>query len=100
MSNYVYGQPILLEYKKEDLESDDLGMSGIVLQSHFHEYKSRGLLDETFYFFDYFRKLEWCSIEYKNLDGETLRCFNIRPEWIKPHPSYEKVGNNWYLKEN
>lgn len=96
--DYEYGQPVLLNYTEDDLGLEDLGMSGIVLHGPFYEFERRGVLNSTFYFFDYFKNLEWCSIEMKNLNGDTIRSYNTRPEWIKPDPSYEKIGDSWYQK--
>jgi hypothetical protein len=95
---YQYRQPVLLKYVDEDLEPQDLGMSGIVLHGPFRQFEKLGILNETFYFFDYFKDEEWCSIERINSHGETIRSYNIRTECIKAHPSYEKIGDEWFTK--
>ena len=93
---YQMGEPVLLNYTEDDLYPEDLGMSGIVLESPFKRFV--GKLEETFYYFGTIQENdEWCVISYKSShEGKRLRDYTILKSMIKKHTDFEKIGNSWY----
>ena len=69
---YERNEPVLLDYTKDDLYSEDFGMSGIVLESPFKNFIDK--LDETFYYFGTIQENdEWCVISYRSYEGKRLK---------------------------
>ena len=95
--NYEMNEPVLLNYTKNDLHSEDLGASGIVLDSIFKDFKY--ILDDTFVYFGTIKENEeWCVIYRKTYDNIRGREYAVLKTMIKKHTDYEKVGNHWFSK--
>jgi len=95
---YERGEPVLLNYSEDDLYPEDLGASGIVLDSPFKDFLNR--LNETFYYFGTIRENdEWCVISYRSShEGKRLREYVILKSMIKKHIRFEKLGYEWVYK--
>lgn len=92
-------QPVLLDYTEDDLDDEDLGMSGIVLPSPFDWFIKRGSLKDTFIYMGTIKEdEERCVISWKSMDGEFIRDWLVLKCMIKPHPDYECVCDTWIRK--
>lgn len=88
---YELREPILLDYTDEDL-----GMSGIVLKSpleYFDRYKK--LNDMFHYGGTLLENPDWCFINEILSDGSVLRIHKMLKCYIKKHPEFEKVSDEW-----
>lgn len=97
MDNITYqiNEPVLLNYTEDDLYPEDLGFSGIVLESPFENFKF--FLNDTFYYFGTIKENEeWCIIYRENSKGKRVREYAVLKSMIKKHPKFEQIGNQFY----
>lgn len=99
---YEINEPVLLNWTKDMLDDEDLGMSGIVLESPFKDFNNRGLLNATFYYSGTMREdADLCVISYKySHDGKKIRDYIFQKSLIKKHYAFEKIGHEWFYKLN
>lgn len=96
-SKYEINQPVKLAWTDELLDDEDFGLSGMVLESPFKEFKH--ILNDTFHYGGtLMENPEWCILEARDMRGDTRRIYWMQVTLIKPHPDYEKVGHTWTTK--
>lgn len=98
---FEYGQPVKLVYTQEDLEPEDLGFSGIVLESPLQEMK-RYLEGYEFIYKGRIEELEShiviCPVTRIEPMGSELRLFMISDIYVEADERFEKLGGSWYYK--
>ena len=93
-SKFEINQPVLLNWTEDLLDDEDFGLSGMVLESPFKEFKNK--LTNTFYYGGtLMENPEWCILEDKLRNGDVIRIHWMQVSLIKPHPEYEKCGDYW-----
>jgi hypothetical protein len=93
-------QPVLLDYTEDDLLSEDLGMSGIVLHSPFKDFAHLSFLKETYLYRGTIKENpDRCVIARRTLNGDFGgRDWVVGKSMIKPHPDYEFLDDEWVIK--